>query len=235
VGQIADRATSAAADKRAFAKLMRLRGAPVEREFALRSREHATLRRAQAEVARRPRDRPAPGSRVTRSSFGRETDDRPPHGSGPGGALQPLLPRRARRPARMGVGRGGIAGDGSVPHETVEQFRVALANIDACLRAAGAGTRHVVKVTIFMTDISERGAINPLRIDYFGEHRPASTRVEVRKLVDPRLTVEIEAIAFIDGWIRRGARPAKAPEGGLRTSGTPTALYCVVRISFEVS
>ena len=49
-----------------------------------------------------------------------------------------------------------------------------------------------------MTDISERPLINPVRIDYFGEHRPASTLVEVSKLVDPRLRVEIEAVAYVD-------------------------------------
>jgi hypothetical protein len=76
--------------------------------------------------------------------------------------------------------------------------RECLDSVDACLKQAGAGPRHVVKVTIFMTDISERPLINPLRIDYFGEHRPASTLVEVSKLVDPRLKVEIEAVAYVD-------------------------------------
>jgi len=93
----------------------------------------------------------------------------------------------------------GMREDGSIPETTVEQFRVALASIDACLRHAGAKAAHVVKVTVFMTDISERPLINPLRIDYVGEHRPASTLVEVSKLVDPRLRVEIEAVAYIDG------------------------------------
>jgi enamine deaminase RidA (YjgF/YER057c/UK114 family) len=96
-------------------------------------------------------------------------------------------------------GAVGIAHDGTVPAGTVEQFRLALASVDACLRHAGAAARHVVKVTIFMTDIAERGAINPVRIDYFGEHRPASTLVEVSALVDPRLKVEIEAVAYVDG------------------------------------
>jgi enamine deaminase RidA (YjgF/YER057c/UK114 family) len=49
-----------------------------------------------------------------------------------------------------------------------------------------------------MTDVSERPLINPLRIEYFGESRPASTLVEVSQLVDPRLRVEIEATAYID-------------------------------------
>ena len=48
-----------------------------------------------------------------------------------------------------------------------------------------------------MTDISERASINPIRIEYFGEHKPASTLVEVSALVDPRMKVEIEAVAYI--------------------------------------
>jgi len=95
-------------------------------------------------------------------------------------------------------GSVGIDADGSIPESTVEQFRLALAGVDACLRHAGANAAQVVKVTIFMTDISERPLINPIRIAYFGEHRPASTLVEVSALVDPRLKVEIEAFAYID-------------------------------------
>ena len=95
-------------------------------------------------------------------------------------------------------GSVGIDADGSIPESTVEQFRIALDCVDACLRRAGANATHVVKVTIFMTDITERPLINPIRIAYFGEHRPASTLVEVSALVDPRLKVEIEAQAYVD-------------------------------------
>jgi enamine deaminase RidA (YjgF/YER057c/UK114 family) len=92
----------------------------------------------------------------------------------------------------------GVDADGTIPGTTVEQFRIALASIDACLRHTGAQAKHVVKITIFMTDVSERPLINPLRIEYFGENRPASTLVQVSQLVDPRLKVEIEAVAYID-------------------------------------
>ena len=95
-------------------------------------------------------------------------------------------------------GAVGTKKDGSVPESTVEQFRVALESVDACLRHAGAKASNVIKVTIFMTDISERPLINPLRIEYFGESRPASTLVEVSALVDPRLKVEIEAVAYVE-------------------------------------
>ena len=94
-------------------------------------------------------------------------------------------------------GAVGIAEDGSIPADVVEQFALAMANLDACLRAAGGRPEHVVKVTIFLADISNRGAINPERIRYFGEHRPASTLVEVSALVAPELKVEIEAQAFV--------------------------------------
>jgi enamine deaminase RidA (YjgF/YER057c/UK114 family) len=96
-------------------------------------------------------------------------------------------------------GAVGTRKDGTVPDSTVEQFRIALESVDACLRHAGAKAAHVVKVTIYMTDISERPLINPARIEYFSENRPASTLVEVSALVDPRLKVEIEAIAYVDG------------------------------------
>ena len=94
-------------------------------------------------------------------------------------------------------GAVGIRPDGTVPDGTVEQFRVALQSIDACLRHAGAQARHVVKVTIFMIDVGELQAINPVLVEYFGEHRPASTLVGVSSLVDPRFRVEIEAVAYL--------------------------------------
>jgi enamine deaminase RidA (YjgF/YER057c/UK114 family) len=49
-----------------------------------------------------------------------------------------------------------------------------------------------------MTDIKERDLINPARIEYFGDNRPASTLVEVSALVDPRMKVEIEAVAYLN-------------------------------------
>ena len=92
----------------------------------------------------------------------------------------------------------GANADGSIPAGVVEQFDVAMTALDKCLKAAGAGPEHVVKVQVFMTDIKERPLINPRRIAYFGEHKPASTLVEVSGLVDPRMKVEIECQAYVD-------------------------------------
>lgn len=92
----------------------------------------------------------------------------------------------------------GARADGSIPASVVEQFDVAMDAMDRCLKAAGAGPQHVVKVLVFMTDIKERPLINPRRIAYFGDNRPASTLVEVTGLVDPRMKVEIKCQAYVD-------------------------------------
>ncbi len=92
----------------------------------------------------------------------------------------------------------GMEENGHIPTDTVSQFDIAMDVMDKCLKAAGAGPQHVTKVQVFMTDISERASINPRRVAYFGDHRPASTLVEVKGLVDPRMKVEIEAQAVVD-------------------------------------
>jgi enamine deaminase RidA (YjgF/YER057c/UK114 family) len=91
----------------------------------------------------------------------------------------------------------GVAPDGTVPADVAEQMDLALAAIGACLKAAGAGPEHVVKVNVYLTDINDRRAINPARQRFFGEHRPASTLVGVTALVLPAAKVEIEATAIM--------------------------------------
>ena len=91
----------------------------------------------------------------------------------------------------------GVAADGTIPADVGEQAELALASIDACLKAAGAGAEHVVKVNVYLTDVNDRKAINPARKRYFGEHRPASTLVGVTALVLPAAKVKIEATAVV--------------------------------------
>jgi 2-iminobutanoate/2-iminopropanoate deaminase len=67
------------------------------------------------------------------------------------------------------------------------------------LRHAGAGFADVLKVTVFLTDVNDRQAVNEIRKEFFGPALPASTLVEVSALVLPGLLVEIEAIAGIPG------------------------------------
>ena len=95
-------------------------------------------------------------------------------------------------------GMVGMRPDGSAPEDVVEQFEIALAAIDAVLRSQGGEPRNIVKVQVFLTDVSDRARINPVRQRYFGDHRPASTLVQVAALVRPDLKVEIEAEAVLD-------------------------------------
>ena len=91
----------------------------------------------------------------------------------------------------------GVAADGSIPADVGAQAELALASIDACLKTAGAGAEHVVKVNVYLTNVDDRVKINPVRQRYFGEHRPASTLVGVTALVLPEAKVEIEATAVV--------------------------------------
>lgn len=94
-------------------------------------------------------------------------------------------------------GTVGVAADGTIPEDVTAQFDICITNLDTCLKAVGASAEHVVKVTVFLTDIADRAKINPARQRYFGPHRPASTLVEVSALVLPALKVEIEAQAVL--------------------------------------
>jgi hypothetical protein len=60
-------------------------------------------------------------------------------------------------------GMVGMTASGEIPEDTVAQFEIAIGTIDRCLRAAGGRPDQVVKVQIFLTDISERARINPIR------------------------------------------------------------------------
>ncbi|MBT6277784.1 MAG: RidA family protein [Chromatiales bacterium] len=95
-------------------------------------------------------------------------------------------------------GMVGVKADGTVPDDVVEQFEVALQTVDTVLRSQGGRPENIVKVQVFLTDISDRASINPIRQRYFGNHRPASTLVEVSALVAANLKVEIEAEAVLD-------------------------------------
>jgi enamine deaminase RidA (YjgF/YER057c/UK114 family) len=95
-------------------------------------------------------------------------------------------------------GMVGCTPHGEIPEDVVAQFQIAMDAVDAVIRAAGGSEKSWVKVRIFLTDINDRARINPIREAYFGEHRPASTLLEVSALVDPRMKVEIEAEAVID-------------------------------------
>jgi len=77
------------------------------------------------------------------------------------------------------------------------QTRKALENVEATLKAAGGSLRDIVKITFYLTDIRDKTAVWEVRKEMFGDHRPASTLVEVNHLVDPEGKLEIDAVAFV--------------------------------------
>ncbi len=84
-----------------------------------------------------------------------------------------------------------------MPGDVVAQTRQVFANIGTVLTAAGGSFADVVKVTVFLVDIDDRAAVNIVRMEVFGESRPASTLVEVSRLAIPGARIEVEAVALI--------------------------------------
>jgi 2-iminobutanoate/2-iminopropanoate deaminase len=81
--------------------------------------------------------------------------------------------------------------------DIVAQTRQAHENIKRCLAAACATFADVCKVTVFLRNVADREKVNTVRKEYFGAHRPASTLLEISRLVRDDLLIEIEATAVI--------------------------------------
>ncbi len=88
---------------------------------------------------------------------------------------------------------GGAVGGG----DAGAQAREALRRIAAALAEVGAGPEHVVRTRIYVTDIASWEEVGRAHGEVFGHVRPASTMVEVSRLIDPALLVEVEADAVV--------------------------------------
>jgi 2-iminobutanoate/2-iminopropanoate deaminase len=88
-----------------------------------------------------------------------------------------------------------IVGEG----DAAQQCRQVLENIGKILTAANASFADVLKVTVYLTDVGDRTVINPVRKEFFGETRPASTLIGVAALAIPGMKVEIDAVAALGG------------------------------------
>lgn len=87
-------------------------------------------------------------------------------------------------------GNSNLVGGG----DPAAQTRQIMENMKLVLDAAGAGFGDILRVTVYLTDVDDRHAINPVRQEYFGEARPASTLIGVSELALEGMKVEIEAI-----------------------------------------
>ena len=81
-----------------------------------------------------------------------------------------------------------------VSDDAAEQTRQIFRNMKLILDAAGAGFADILKVTVYMLDVNDRAKINPVRKEFFGAARPASTLIGVKELAIPGMKVEIEAV-----------------------------------------
>jgi enamine deaminase RidA (YjgF/YER057c/UK114 family) len=91
--------------------------------------------------------------------------------------------------------------DGAVVHEgdPAAQTRQAIRNIDSALRQLGCSLADVVRTRIFVTDISRWEEYGRAHGEAFGDVLPATSMVEVSRLIDPRMLVEVEAVAYRAG------------------------------------
>jgi len=88
---------------------------------------------------------------------------------------------------------GKIVGKG----DAYAQTRQAIANIERALTLAGARLGDVVRTRVYVTDIGQWEAIGRAHGEAFRDIRPASAMIEVRRLIDPDMLVEIEADAVL--------------------------------------
>lgn len=90
-----------------------------------------------------------------------------------------------------------VAEEFVAPEDIREQARRVFEKLRSVLEAAGATFRDVVRITKYLTNLDEHDAVIEVMREYFGDHLPTSTTVEVRRLVLPGYRLEIDLIAAV--------------------------------------
>lgn len=96
------------------------------------------------------------------------------------------------------TGTAPVAEDGSTyaPDDGYRQTRRCLAIIERALEELGAQRGDIIRTRLFVTDIERWAEYGRAHSEFFGEHRPTTTMVEVSRLIDPQMLIEIEADAY---------------------------------------
>lgn len=103
---------------------------------------------------------------------------------------------------------GGHAGEG----DAYAQARQSIANVEAALTALGASLADVVRTRIYVTDIDrDWEAVGRAHKEALGDTLPATSMVEVSRLIESWMLVEIEAQAVVGVSVREAREPAPAP------------------------
>lgn len=97
------------------------------------------------------------------------------------------------------TGTVGLEADGSLAPTAAAQARRALAIITASIEALGGAASDVIRTRIFLTNIDDWEAVAHEHAEVFAAIRPATSLVEVSRLIDPAALVEIEADAVVSG------------------------------------
>ncbi len=98
-----------------------------------------------------------------------------------------------------GTTASGPEGQALHPGEPGPQTRLILDRIDAALAKLGASLKDVVETRIYVRDMAQWEAVGRVHGEVFADIRPATTMVEVSRLIAPDLLVEISAMAVVDG------------------------------------
>lgn len=85
------------------------------------------------------------------------------------------------------------------PEDVREQTRNVMESLTWCLQAGGASWQDVVRTDVFLTDMEDQDAVGEVMGPYFAGDFPSSTMLEVSRLVDPRVKIEVNAIAVVGG------------------------------------
>lgn len=94
-------------------------------------------------------------------------------------------------------GTVGIHPDGTYPATAAEQARRALVIVREALEALGGRLENVLRTRMYVTCIAEWESVGRVHGEFFGAIRPATSMVEVARLIDPAALVEIEADAYL--------------------------------------